>query len=61
VHIESIMLQGFELARAEFDVPGAKLVRITEQYYDAAVDCAEKYFTTQEPLNKYIFVEMFQF
>ncbi|XP_053381658.1 uncharacterized protein LOC128549178 [Mercenaria mercenaria] len=45
-------LKAFEKTRAKFSVPGAKLVLITEEYYDAALKFARENYLPHEPLNK---------
>lgn len=40
------------MACAEVDIPGVKVVLITEEYYDQALKFAEDYFVKNEPLNK---------
>ncbi|XP_053381664.1 uncharacterized protein LOC123534187 [Mercenaria mercenaria] len=44
--------QAFEKTREQFDIPGVKLVLITEEYYEKALELCRDYFVPDEPLNK---------
>ncbi|XP_052818608.1 uncharacterized protein LOC128244632 [Mya arenaria] len=44
--------KAFQRVKSEFKHPGARLVRITEEFYECALDVVRKYFILEEPVNK---------
>ncbi|XP_045159270.2 uncharacterized protein LOC123524830 isoform X3 [Mercenaria mercenaria] len=50
---EDDIKQAFEKTQSKFEkIPGFKLIRITEEYYDKALQLCREHFVPQEPLMK---------
>ncbi|XP_060602547.1 uncharacterized protein LOC132755670 [Ruditapes philippinarum] len=54
---EEDIQKAFEKTRGQFDIPGVKLVLVTEEYYEKTLELCRDYFVPDEPINKAVGLE----